>query len=142
MLLGATDRQQCQMEDLRQEILDMKKEIEKLKSPLGYLDTERMTEAIVKARKTEIPTTIKEESKFAVNPNPPSLCRKPTIVVPEGLECVGEPEYSNYLERDYYKPKPDVTKIDRFYDPQLGVEYTDIEINGEKTSPDDDTVKE
>lgn len=140
-LLETADRQQRQMEDLRQEIINMKKDIERLKSPLGYLDTERMATAIVKARKTEIPTA-EEEPKFAVNPNPPSLCRKPTIVVPEGLECVGEPEYSRSLDRDYYKPKPEVTKVDKYYDPQLGVEYTDVEINGDKVSSEDDTVKE
>lgn len=33
-------------------------------------------------------------------------------------------------------------KIDKYYDPQMNVEYVDIEINGEKVSPDEDTVKE
>ena len=32
--------------------------------------------------------------------------------------------------------------IDKYYDPQLGVEYVITEINGDKVSPDDDTVVE
>ena len=114
-LLETADRQQRQMEDLRQEIINMKRDIEGLKSPLGYIDTERMATAIVKARKTEIPVekeTAKEESKWEVEKNPRPLTESR------------------------------ITKVDKYYDPQLGVEYTTIEINGDKVSPDEDTVKE
>lgn len=109
-LLETVDYQQQQMKSLRQDILDMKKEIAKLKGATPTPDEEK----------------------------------KPTIVVPEGLECVGEPEYSKYLDRDYYKPKEEsrITKVNRYYDPQLGVEYLDFEINGDKVSSEDDTVVE
>ena len=101
-LLETVDRQQRQMEDLRQEIIDMKKDIAKLKGAT--------------------PTTGEE--------------KKPTIVVPEGFMT-----QDGFVE---YTPdsKPVVTKVDKYYDPQLGVEYTTIKINGDKGSPDEDTVKE
>lgn len=35
-----------------------------------------------------------------------------------------------------------ITKVNRYYDPQMGVEYLDFEINGDKASPEDDTVAE
>lgn len=51
-------------------------------------------------------------------------------------------------EKESTKDKPLQTKenpaiiIDKHYDPQRGVEYVVTEINGEKVSPDDDTVVE
>ena len=114
-LLETVDQQQLQIKNLRQEILDMKKVIEKLKSPLGYLDTERMAEAIVKARKTEIPMeneTAKEASKWEVEQNPRPMTESR------------------------------ITKRNRYYDPQMGVEYFDFEVNGDKDSSEDDTEVE
>ena len=107
---------QEQIDDLRQAKIDLEKELKKLlEEQRGIpIDDDQTVES----------------------------CKKPTIIVPEGLECVGEPEYSKYLDRDYYKPKHEVTKVDKYYDPQLGVEYTTIEVNGDKVSPDEDTVKE
>lgn len=40
------------------------------------------------------------------------------------------------------KDKSRITKVNRYYDPQMGVEYFDFEINGEEVSPEDDTVVE
>lgn len=101
-LMETVDCQQRQIEDLRQEIIDMKKDIAKLKGAT--------------------PTTDEE--------------KKPTIVVPEGFMT-----QDGFVE---YTPdsKPKVTKVDKYYDPQLGVEYTTIEINGDEVSPEDDTEKE
>lgn len=36
--------------------------------------------------------------------------------------------------------QPKNIKVNKYYDPQMNVEYVDIEINGEKASPNDDTV--
>ena len=80
-LLEAVDRQQRQLEDLRQAKIDMEKEFKKLQG-----------------QKT-IPIEIVED-------------------------------------------KPRDVKVNKYYDPQMNVEYVDIEINGEKASPNDDTVAE
>lgn len=37
---------------------------------------------------------------------------------------------------------PMITKSSKYYDPQMGVEYYEVEINGEKASSEDDTVAE
>lgn len=34
-----------------------------------------------------------------------------------------------------------VTKINKYYDPEYDIEYCDIEVNGEKPDPEEDTVK-
>ena len=38
--------------------------------------------------------------------------------------------------------RPKNIRVNKYYDPQMNVEYVDIEINGEKASPNDDTVAE
>ena len=40
------------------------------------------------------------------------------------------------------KKESRITKVNRYYDPQMGVEYLDFEVNGDKASPEDDTVRE
>ena len=72
---------------------------------------EKMAEAKINAEKEE-EAPVKEEPKWTVDPNPPSLC------------------------------EPRVTKRSRYYDPQLNVEYYDFELNGDTVSPDEDTEVE
>ena len=37
---------------------------------------------------------------------------------------------------------PVITKVNKYYDPQMGIEYLDFEVNGDKPSSEDDTVVE
>lgn len=92
-LMETVDCQQRQIEDLRQNIIDMKKCIQTLKvESEGILH--ETTHATERAEKPKIGS----ESR--------------------------------------------ITKVNRYYDPQMGVEYFDFEINGDKASPEDDTVAE
>ena len=56
-------------------------------------------------------------------------------------ELKNKVENKHIIPIDIVEDNPRV-KVDKYYDPQMNVEYVDIEINGEKASPDDDTVKE
>ena len=51
-------------------------------------------------------------------------------------------EHKTTIPVEIIDDQPRNIKVDKYYDPQLNVEYVDIEINGEKASPNDDTVKE
>lgn len=121
------DQHQIQLEDLRQAKFDLEKEIKKLKSPIPQLDTEYWAERFAKARieaeakdKTEV---AKEKPQIKID----KKSTKPFIAVEDARGV---------------KSTSNITKVNRYYDPQMGVEYFDFEINGDKASPEDGTVRE
>ena len=120
------DQHQIQLEDLRQAKFDLEREIKKLKSPIPPLDVDRWAAALakVKAEEEAKSEATEEKPQIKIDKSP----AKPYIIVEEGCESKSEPFLT--------------TRSSKYYDPQMGVEYYDFEINGDKVSPDEDTVKE